>query len=334
MGVLRPRGWVGSSAVVRTVGQPGAQPGALANAVTRWWPRASCAARRSGDASRGRVTIAGGVQQAVAEPFGFGAGEVAVEAEHSGPGEQVVRDEHEVSHAVLIANRAEGRFAKPGVFGVADLSFGAASARGRALRGRRCRGRAVGDEHLEAVPVDVGEGELRAGVGFFAAGDHPDARRASRRQVDEVGDLRDFGAFAFIAAVGGDRRPPTPFGTVTRTLRRPRRRGDARSTNRTLTLAARVDEPVREPAESARAITSTSVGVDRQLGQCVIEHARRDRRRCPTRRCRAAATRRALRRSRPDTPAADGTRTRACRSAPRPAFPSATSTSVASMSIT
>jgi hypothetical protein len=27
---------------------------------------------------------------------------------------------------------------------------------------------------LEAMPVDVGERELRAGMGVFAAGDHPD----------------------------------------------------------------------------------------------------------------------------------------------------------------
>ena len=65
----------------------------------------------------------------------------------------------------------------------------------------------VGDEHLEAVPVDVGEGELCAGVGFFAADDHPGAVGPAR-QVDQVGDLGDLGVVAFVGAVGGDRRPP------------------------------------------------------------------------------------------------------------------------------
>ena len=36
------------------------------------------------------TSVAGGVEQAVAEPFRFGAGEVAVEGEEAGPGEQVV----------------------------------------------------------------------------------------------------------------------------------------------------------------------------------------------------------------------------------------------------
>ena len=66
----------------------------------------------------------------------------------------------------------------------------------------------VGDEHLEAVPVDVGEGELRAGMWVFATHDHPGAVGPAR-QVDQVGDLGDLGVVAFIGAVGGDRRHAT-----------------------------------------------------------------------------------------------------------------------------
>ena len=64
-------------------------------------------------------------------------------------------------------------------------------------------------------------------------------------QVDEVGDLRDIGAVAFVGAVGGDRRDPTPCGNLQAggadrcgqivTDREPHVRG-----------AAGVDEPVSE----------------------------------------------------------------------------------------
>ena len=53
------------------------------------------------------------MQEAVAEPFGFGSGEVAVEGEVAGPGEEVLRhaDDGEMptmaSHAWLMAKLAE-----------------------------------------------------------------------------------------------------------------------------------------------------------------------------------------------------------------------------------
>lgn len=46
----------------------------------------------------------------------------------------------------------------------------------------------VGEDCLEAMPVDVGEVQLRAGVRAFAADEHPRTRRP-RRQVQQVGDL-------------------------------------------------------------------------------------------------------------------------------------------------
>jgi hypothetical protein len=44
-------------------------------------------------ASAGVGNAGGGVQQAVAQPFGFGAGELAVQGERLGPGQQVQRDQ-------------------------------------------------------------------------------------------------------------------------------------------------------------------------------------------------------------------------------------------------
>lgn len=57
----------------------------------------------------------------------------------------------------------------------------------------------------------VCEGELRAGVGVFAASDHPQSV-ALGGEVDEIGDLGDFGAVAFVAAIGVHSWPPRRFG--------------------------------------------------------------------------------------------------------------------------
>lgn len=57
---------------------------------------------------------AGGVQKAVAEPFGFGFGQVCVEGEVAGPGEQVVAHMVIRSPAVLAASECDGNLANQG----------------------------------------------------------------------------------------------------------------------------------------------------------------------------------------------------------------------------
>ena len=84
-----------------------------------------------------------------------------------------------VSQAVLMAKSAEGRLVSPVSLSVADQFLGAAPAALEGFEVGDVGVGLVGDEHLEAVAVDVGEGELGAGVGFFAADDRPGARRAS-----------------------------------------------------------------------------------------------------------------------------------------------------------
>ena len=66
--------------------------------------------------------------------------------------------------------------------------------------------RGVGDEAGDAVAVDVGEGELRAGMWAFLPQDHP-AAGGPPRQVQQVRDLGDPGAVPD-GAVGVDRRGP------------------------------------------------------------------------------------------------------------------------------
>ena len=84
-----------------------------------------------------------------------------------------------VSQAALMAKSAEGRLVEPGVFEVADQLLGPAPAPLQGFEVGDVGVGLVGDEHLEAVAVDVGEGELGAGVGFLAADDGPGARPAS-----------------------------------------------------------------------------------------------------------------------------------------------------------
>ena len=86
------------------------------------------AASRQVGLSAGADDVAGGVEQAVAEPFRFGGGEVAVEGEQAGPGEQVVGDEGELQPGVVDRERVRRQVGESGGFGVADLSFGAAAA--------------------------------------------------------------------------------------------------------------------------------------------------------------------------------------------------------------
>src|SRR5260370_945364 len=64
----------------------------------------------------------------------------------------------------------------------------------------------VGDEALEAVPVDVGEGELRAGVGTLAPADQPGSLRPTL-EVDLAGQLGNPGAVTRLA-IGVDRGLP------------------------------------------------------------------------------------------------------------------------------
>ncbi len=72
----------------------------------------------------------------------------------------------------------------------------------------------VGDEHLEAVPIGVGEGHLVAGarMGPLAAADRPGALWTARRV--QLRQLADPGAGAAAVGVGVDRNAATPQGSA------------------------------------------------------------------------------------------------------------------------
>jgi hypothetical protein len=76
-------------------------------------------------------------------------------------------------------------------------------------------GLAVGDEGGDPVPVDVGDPQLRAGVGTFLAHDQPHPGRPAR-QVEQAGQLGDPGAGADLAVgvVGGRPRLGRDLGQL------------------------------------------------------------------------------------------------------------------------
>jgi hypothetical protein len=126
----------------------------------------------------------------------------------------------------------------------------------------------VGEERRHPVPVDVGEGELRARMGAFLAQDQPRPFRP-RRQVDHAGGLGDPGAVA--QPLVFDRRVPAlagirstmawmrsstgnPKENSTLPCRRPRRTGawPRRSRSGPAPAASRV-----HPAAAGRALAAT-----------------------------------------------------------------------------
>ena len=119
------------------------------------------------------------------------------------------------------------------------------------------------------MPVYVGEGELGAGVGVFAAGDHPGPCRPAR-QVDQIGDLAHLGVITPLGAVGADRGLPAALGDGDHDG------GDlggqgVPDDEADLALAAGVQEPVRHAGGVGAGDHLDHGGIDGQLRERVIE---------------------------------------------------------------
>lgn len=123
------------------------------------------------EASGGAGESARGVREAVAEAFGLRAGEFPIQQEGLGPGDEVLGDEHELDPHGVGGETAEGEVPKARVFGAADAVLDAGVAAVAKFEGCDVVACLVGEEHLEAVAVVVGERELCAGVGAFPAAD-------------------------------------------------------------------------------------------------------------------------------------------------------------------
>jgi hypothetical protein len=79
----------------------------------------------------------------------------------------------------------------------------------------------VGREDRDPPAIEVGEAELRTGMGPFLPGEHPHPRRPAGRgqpplqQAGEVGDLRVVAGFPVGVVGGGPRRRRDPGEQVT-----------------------------------------------------------------------------------------------------------------------
>ena len=145
------------------------------------WSRQGQAARQvQGAAAAGAGEAAGDVEQAVAEPFRFREREFALEHEQPQPGEQVLGEQRELEPGLVGLERLEGQPAEPELLRFLDAVLDAGVQAVAALElGDVCVG-LVGEEALVAVPVGVGEAQLRAGVRPLLAHDQPCPFRPAR----------------------------------------------------------------------------------------------------------------------------------------------------------
>lgn len=151
--------------------------------------------------------LSGDVQDAVAQPLGFGDGVLAVEEQLLCPDEDVVGYQRELEPRRVCLEGLEREM--PGAAGLecldAVLDFGVLAVQ-RLERGD------IGvvlvcDEALEAVTIEVGEGEPRAGVWALAATDQPGALGPGV-QVHQARELCDPCPIAWLAVLV-DRRSPS-----------------------------------------------------------------------------------------------------------------------------
>src|SRR4051812_27959993 len=121
----------------------------------------------------------GDVQQPVSEAFGFGVGELAGEQQTLGPADDVVGEADNLKPRAVVLEVAERQVAQSGVLVVADVVLDACAAAVITLDRGGIAG-LVGENGLEAVPVVVAKGQLRAGVRALAADQDPRTGRPPR----------------------------------------------------------------------------------------------------------------------------------------------------------
>lgn len=114
-----------------------------------------------------------------------------------------------------MAKRWEGKLARPA--SLVSLLVRSQRLRYGSPQGAEVLRWVVGGEDLVAVAVDVGEGELGAGVGLVFAHEDPGAL-GPPRQVDEVGDLGHLAHLSPLGPIGRDRGAPPMLGDRDRHL--------------------------------------------------------------------------------------------------------------------
>jgi len=125
--------------------------------------------------------LAGDVQQPVAQSLGLADGVFCVEQQQLRPDGEIVRAQRGFQPRLVRRERREREVAQAGALEFADAVFDDRVLPVAGLQGGEIVAVLVGDQALEAVSVDVGERQLRAGVRALAADDQSRARRPTRR---------------------------------------------------------------------------------------------------------------------------------------------------------
>ena len=116
---------------------------------------------------------AGDVEQEVAEPFRCRGREFALEHEQPQPGEQVLGEQRELEPRLVGLERLERQAAEPELLRFLDAVIDAGVQTVALLELRDPGVLLVGEEALVAVPIGIGEAQLRARVRPFFAHDQP-----------------------------------------------------------------------------------------------------------------------------------------------------------------
>ena len=161
-------------------------------------------------ATAGEREPPGDMQQPVADPFGLGLGELAVESERLGPDDQVVREHHDLQPHLVERELFERELGQAGVLVVTDAVLDMRVLAVTALDDGDVLVGLVGQDRLEAIAIMVGERQLRAGVRALAPDDQP-AALTPGGQIDAIGDLGDLPVLALRERPGLTREPTRPW---------------------------------------------------------------------------------------------------------------------------
>lgn len=151
-----------------------------------------------------------GREQPGAQGLGPGDAPGVAQCQLLAPGDQVQREEHDLQPDRVGGGVGVGQPVGAGVLGVGDAVLAAGALPVSGLQCCDVLAGVVGGEAGDAVAVDIGQGQLGAGVGAFLAGDdpHPGWPVAQVQRRGDVGDPRTVAG----AAVSIDR--PNPCGAL------------------------------------------------------------------------------------------------------------------------
>jgi hypothetical protein len=140
----------------------------------------------------------GDVEEPVAQRLGFGDRQRAGKEQRLGPAGEVLGSKDQLEPDGVAAPPVERQVGQAGGLGGADAVLDPGALAVAQLQPGEVRVGLVGEEHLEAVAVVVGEAQLRAGMGVLTATDRPGARRPAV-QVNPAGQLASLRAMANLA---------------------------------------------------------------------------------------------------------------------------------------